>query len=332
MTARPKTENTWMADFMVGGTRYREFGFPSKASAEAWELSARSALKMGLPVPAPSLTQAKETTFTIMDLVRYCARHHWSGKKASENLIRNAELFAKFVGADTPASQALRQQEVDDYVAHLRDETECAGSTINRRLSSVSVMIDYADRLNRLEGRAPRLSWQKEGEHRFRWFTEAEAKAIFDTLRSWGLNDMAALFEFLCDTGCRVGEALKLEARDLQAGRATFWDTKNGKSRTVPLTKRALAAASRPGLKPFGDITRHDIRFAWAKLRAHYPWLKDAVVHTFRHTCASWLVQRGIDLMRVKEWMGHAAIATTLRYAKLSPKHLDELVLALEKT
>ncbi len=115
----------------------------------------------------------------------------------------------------------------------------------------------------------------------------------------------------------------------------TFWETKAGNHRSVPLTQRAqrVVARRRPISKdgPFAEINRSTLRSLWDRLRTHYPWLKDAVIHTYRHTCASRLVQRGVDLMRVKLWMGHKAIQTTLRYAHLAPKHLEDALEALEK-
>lgn len=39
------------------------------------------------------------------------------------------------------------------------------------------------------------------------------------------------------------------------------------------------------------------------------------------------VVRRGVPLIVVKEWMGHAAIETTMRYAHLAP---DNLLIALE--
>lgn len=50
--------------------------------------------------------------------------------------------------------------------------------------------------------------------------------------------------------------------------------------------------------------------------------LPNITVHTCRHTCASRLVQGGVDIRRVKDWMGHTTIQTTMIYAHLAPKNL----------
>jgi integrase len=42
-----------------------------------------------------------------------------------------------------------------------------------------------------------------------------------------------------------------------------------------------------------------------------------------RHTCASRLAQAGVDIKRIQEFLGHKTLAMTLRYAHLTPKHLQ---------
>jgi hypothetical protein len=51
--------------------------------------------------------------------------------------------------------------------------------------------------------------------------------------------------------------------------------------------------------------------------------MPDVSLHTMRHTCASRLVQGGMDLYRVMTWLGHSSINVTQRYAHLAPTSLD---------
>ena len=52
--------------------------------------------------------------------------------------------------------------------------------------------------------------------------------------------------------------------------------------------------------------------------------------HTLRHTYASWLVQKGVDLYTVKKLMGHSTLAMTERYSHLAQDNLRDAVKKLE--
>jgi site-specific recombinase XerD len=329
LSARVKGSG-WMADFTRDGQRYREFGFQSELEAVAWEAQARVALAKGQHLPlGPSPTKTKR--LSIRDHVRYCGRTHWMDHKSGSKSTRNAELFAEFIGPDVPVGEALTTVAINDYVEELKAD-ETSGSTINRRLAAVSVLIYHAKALDLID-RDPLLPWQKEGKNRLRYFTEDEAKAIIATTEFWGYANEARLFRFLLDTGCRVGEALKLSPnRDIhrispERLTVTFGDTKNGDDRTIPLTARAYESARLGG---FTGLNRWGLRSLWERLRTHHEFIGTASLHTFRHTCASWLVQRGVELYRVQKWLGHKSMVTTQRYAHLSPRHLEGMVDVLE--
>lgn len=349
MTARQKGI-LWYADFMIDGERVRRFGFDSREAAEKWEDDQRfvrhaptrrrnkpvSAVPVASPQPSPTPVGAAGIT-TIVDLTRHVNRIRWGSQK-SEAEHNNCLRFVKWVGPLTPVAEALEQTKVYDYIEHLTDELNLSGSTINRRLSPISCLAKAAVPLRLIEAK-PDIPRQREGQGRIRWYTDEEEATILKTLALWGEHEERDLFIFLVDTGARLSEAIKLRWEDMPKGdrSATFWDTKSGDSRTVPLTIRAREAIARRravGFSlagPFAGINVNTLHTLWDRLRGHLDFLDEtAVIHTFRHTCASRLVQKGVDIMRVKMWMGHKAIQTTLRYAHLAPKHLDDVLRALE--
>ena len=73
-----------------------------------------------------------------------------------------------------------------------------------------------------------------------------------------------------------------------------------------------------------GDIKRS---FATACRRSG---IKDFNFHDLRHTFASHLVMKGIDITTVSRLLGHKSLTMTLRYAHLAPSHLANAVSVLD--
>lgn len=144
------------------------------------------------------------------------------------------------------------------------------------------------------------------------------------------------------DSGCRLSEACGLRWQDVDSVHARFHYTKGGRSRAVPLTKRLreMLTARKDRLPhgptdpvfPFWD--KHKAGRRWKEIREK-PEVhladKEAVLHACRHTCASRLVQAGVPIQVVQQWLGHATIQMTLRYAHLAPYNLTQAVGVLER-
>lgn len=330
---------SFQADVKLGDVRHRET-FKTREEAEAWELEARAAYKLGKPIPKPGGGQVKNAKIAnIADLAAHCEKVHWRGKKASADLVRNAYLFVKWVGPKMAVAEALSAENIHEYVEYRQDEKMNAGATINRHLSSISVLCNYATELE-LIPKAPKMPWQEEGEGRLRFYSEQEEAQIAALVTRWGRSDVADLFTFLADTGFRVSEALRLEWQDIRGRAITVIaaHAKNKQTRTVTATSRVEAVLQRArsgpsgnAKGPFAGITRVQLRAIWNRLRIALEWMDEhTVIHTYRHTCASRLVQRGVDLYRVKQWMGHKSLTTTMRYAHLAPAHLEALADVLD--
>jgi len=68
----------------------------------------------------------------------------------------------------------------------------------------------------------------------------------------------------------------------------------------------------------------------WRTCMSHVK-LDDVTLHTLRHTCASRLIQGGVDIYLVSKWLGHSSLEITKRYAHLAVDSLDVGAAALAK-
>jgi integrase/recombinase XerD len=161
-----------------------------------------------------------------------------------------------------------------------------------------------------------------------------------------------ALLELLYGTGARVSEVTDLNLGDVAGAMESDGVPlirvygKGGKERVVPLGRLARAALGqwlsgegRPHFEPAkwkrrsdadavflnvrgGRISRVGV-FGVVKKYAGRVGLADELSpHVLRHSCATHMLARGADIRVVQELLGHASIATTQRYTKVSPEHL----------
>lgn len=228
----------------------------------------------------------------------------------------------------------LDLQVVDEIVSELRRKGN-RNSTINRKLAIFYKLLRKAHTMGIIT-RVPVYLRLRENNARVRFLTNEEEDSLFSAIKSRS-EDHYRLCIFLIDSGARVGEALNLKWQDINAGSVTFWITKSGKSRTVPLTQRArealLAGRGRGKTGPFSMIDYQRFLYDWRSARKSVGLDSDqqVVPHILRHTCASRLVQAGIDLRRVQTFLGHQTIQMTLRYAHLATADLDQCAIALER-
>jgi len=302
--------NKWQADVLINGKRQR-LTFNTRSEAEAYEASfSKDSHTIDLVIPA-------------------LARELWGGTKDEINCLRIADELVTILGPsmevakiDTPAVERLTQ------VLRLKKNKP---RTINTKLARLSKLLKKAQRKGWVE-KLPDIDLTKVTGGRIRFLTETEEGRIRDALPVL----YRGVFDFLLYTGCRCGEAFDLQWQDIDQTKVTFWETKGGKPRTIPLVSYARAgvpwAKHNQLVKPFAEVTYHPFYNAFKKAReaAGLGSDKQVVPHVLRHTCASRLVQRGVDIRRVKEWLGHADISMTMRYAHLAPDDLYAAASVLE--
>jgi integrase len=179
-------------------------------------------------------------------------------------------------------------------------------------------------------------------------FSPEEVHAL---VRAAASEQDAALFLTAAFTGLRRGELLALRWRDVDfAGcvvrvRASYayghvTTPKSGKVRAVPLAPAVAHALARLAARPrwtsdddlvfcgelggFLDGSALRRRYGQALERGGVRRLR---FHDLRHTFGTRMIGKA-DIVRVKEWMGHASVSTTMRYLHYAPRPEDARLVA----
>jgi len=150
-----------------------------------------------------------------------------------------------------------------------------------------------------------------------------------------------ALLLFLYNTGARVSEALAVRTEHLSlfSPRHVRLFGKGKKERVCPLWRETAALLAhlpavrdgRSGERVFcnraGDgLTRDGVayllhKYATMAARASPAWRRRRVTpHMLRHSCAVALLQGGVDITVIRDYLGHASISTTSRYVSTNLK------------
>ena len=273
--------------------------------------------------------------WTLGVALDYCNEMVWAPTKPGRYSNRVGEAAVDFFGRPKPLD-TIDTEAIDLWV-HEMEHRGNSNASINRKLGGLSGMLNAAYDRNRLE-KKPKIPYRRSYASRVRFVTLEEEQTLIRLLRQWGLDSAADGFTVLIDTGLRIGEMLSLTEKDIDLDRRLIhaWQTKTKHPRTVPMTARVRKIirsrwTGMPDKKLFPQ-QYHYFLVAWNRVRSVMGLENDQqfVIHTLRHTCASRLVQGGVSLAIIREWMGHKHIRSTMIYAHLSATSLYEAKKVLE--
>ncbi len=319
-----KRGKTWWIDYYANGQRYRESVGPNRRSAE------RALAKRKVEIAENRfLDKVKRSCATFDELAKLFLDYADNNKLSAERDHRSVALLQEVFGGMKLGD--ITPLSVEQYKNMRRKSVGPA--TVNRELAALKTMFSKAILWDMAsENPVKKVQMFREPAGRIRYLSRQE---IADLLRE-SVEHLRPIIMTALYTGMRKSEILRMRWDDVDLKHRIIYvrTSKNGQSREIPIATELMEVLERLARDSDRVFTRSDGGAVDNIKTCFYNAVRRAGIegfsfHDLRHTFASYLVMSGVDLLTVKELLGHKTIQMTLRYAHLSPSHKRSAVDAL---
>ena len=255
---------------------------------------------------------------------------HGYAAKTQEAYVGAVRGLAKYYKR---SPEDITQEEVRAYFLWLVKERGVARSTLTIHLSGIKFLFEKTLKREWLIFNLVRPQKRKKLPV---VLSAEETKHLLSLVRM-PKSRMALTMIYAC--GLRLNEGLHLRVQDIDSQRMLIWirNGKGGKDRYVPLPERLLAM-----LRAYWKLHKPTSYFFFQKDKSiaisdtslqktfkaalrESGISKVASIHTLRHSYATHLLERGVDLRVIQELLGHKSPQTTAIYTHLTDKSFQTL-------
>jgi len=276
-------------------------------------------------------TKLRKKMVEDMQLRGYAKRTQTTYARAVRQLENYWHLPAEEIG----------EQQVRDYFLYCRNEALWSGSTM--RIAYSGIKFFYTATLP--------MEWETIRLLKIKRLSTPPTVLGIDEVRlilsSAHKPQVKAFLTTVYACGLRLSEALFLEVGDIDKARMTLRvrDGKGSKERHVPLPKStyevlreywkthrnpvfrfpALGRRHDEGPRAQRPMAISSVQGALRRILAKLPQIKKhATIHTLRHSYATHLIEAGVNLRIVQQYLGHASLVNTMIYLHVSDLGNDD--------
>jgi site-specific recombinase XerD len=268
-----------------------------------------------------------EAAVTALEEVLLLKRYSWRTIKAYKNCFRQ---FIRHYDDIKPSK--ITRPQINTFIAHLIKTKNISESHQNQILSAIKMF--YAEVVGQ-EEKVRDILRPKKAQKLPHVLTEEEVSRL---LRATENLKHRCILMLIYSGGLRLGEVTNLQKSDLNPtqNRLFIRDAKGKKDRYTILSSRAWQFLSEyieiynplqwlfegsDGGK-YSDRSVQEI-FYKAKQKSHIN--EFSTVHTLRHSFATHLLEKGVDLRYIQELLGHASSQTTEIYTQITKKGWEKI-------
>jgi site-specific recombinase XerD len=215
----------------------------------------------------------------------------------------------------------LEPDEINSYLYAMKNDKDLSETFFKHTVYGLRFFYRIYD----LDERVIRLPGMKNNRKLPSVFSQEELRRLF---KSPQRLKQRVLLSLIYSAGLRVSEVCKLKITDIDFDRKQIHvrESKNNKSRYVVLSAyiaaglRQYIEGSKPkeflfnGREKGSPLGHSAVQQSFRLAMKKSGILKEACVHTLRHSFATHLLEQGVDIVSIKEQLGHAHIQTTMMY------------------
>lgn len=264
-------------------------------------------------------------------------RLHLADRPAAATIAATGKAALAHFGAYRPDQITIAMCR--EYTK-LRTEQGKKQGTVHTELGHLRSALTFARKVGLIE-RVPHIERPAKPTPKERWLTHAEIQRLRE---SAGAPHILLAIDLLLSTAGRAGAILDLTWNrvDFERGKINLRldDAKTRKGRAiVPMNAGLRASLS---IAREAALSDHVVEYAGERVKSIRKGFDNAVkraglegvtLHVLRHTAAVHLVQAGVSIDQVAQYLGHSNTATTYStYARHSPDHLRDAADVLDFT
>ncbi len=325
----PNGKISYRARIRISGSRDRSATFATRKEAKCWAVRKEAEIRAGRYFERE---ESKEHTFEeFIDryLEKELPKNPKSLVKVRTQLLWWRENLRGYYlcHVSPPMISALKERLLSEMTPRKALRTP---STTNRYLAALSKALSVAvkDWGWLKENPAGKVTRLRENKPRGTYLDRDEISHLLTECKKSKSPHLYAVTLMALATGARKGEILSLKWADIDFKRAIaiLRDTKNGETRSLPLSpllvkcligKREKSTVCSEYVFPDKCGNRPaDIRTAWDRV-VKITGLS-ICFHSLRHTAASHLAMRGVSTLELGLILGHKCSASILRYSHFS--------------
>lgn len=264
-------------------------------------------------------------------------------KNTQEAYLRAVRQLAKHFHT---APDRLSEHQVRDYFLHLKNDKKLAAGSLGIAYSAIKFFYSHTTPRDWLTLQRLRVRKEKRLPD---VLSVDEVRRLIDAVRT---HHNRAYFWTVYSLGLRLEEGLNLQIGDIDSERMLVHVHlgKGAKDRYVPLPSRTLKVLrqywvthrhpellfpakdrdGQPTATADQPMPRSSVQKAMTRVVQGLKIRKAISIHSLRHSYATHLLEAGVNLRLIQQYLGHSSLQTTMVYLHLTTASQEQAVARIE--